>query len=85
MRPVLIPALTAAALSTAAFATTLSSEATGTVKAWDANARLLTLDSGAAYTLPAGTRTAFKAGEKVHVIYAFTDGKNIANAATIVH
>lgn len=42
------------------------------------------LDSSAAYTLPAGTETAFASGQKVHVILHFTDGKNIARAATVV-
>ncbi len=84
MRRMLIPVLITAVLATPALALTSPHETTGRVNSWDAGARILTLDSGATYTLPAGTETAFVSGEKVHVIYHFTDGKNIASEANIV-
>ncbi len=85
MRPILIPALVAAMLSAPAFAaTTAQHAATGMVKSWDANARVLTLDSGATYTLPVGNWTALHGGEKIKVIYQFRDGRNIASMATVV-
>lgn len=85
MRPVLIPVLLAAMLSSPALAfTTAQHEAIGTVKSWSSNARLLTLDSGATYALPANARMTFQPGEKVKVTYQFRDGTNIASVATPV-
>ncbi len=85
MRPILIPALVAAMLATPVLAvTTAQHEAIGTVKSWNSNARYLTLDSGATYTLPAGTRTEFQPGERVRLTYQFRDGRNIASDAKVM-
>lgn len=83
MRALIVPAITAAFLSTStlAFAADM---ATGTVKAFDLTTHSLTLDNGTVYTLPANFKDpGLKIGENVSISWQMKDGKHMADTVTI--
>ena len=76
MKKLLIPALTALAMSTS-FA--WAADVNGVIKSIDANAHQITLDDGKTYTVDQSVKlTDFKAGDKVMVSAEVQNGKNMA-------
>jgi hypothetical protein len=84
MRMYLIPAAIALSCSFGTLAMAASQHVTGTVKAFDAKARTLTLADGSVYTLAKSIKDpGLKAGEKVNLAWEMSGKTRTAETVTI--
>jgi Cu/Ag efflux protein CusF len=84
MRRFVVPAafLAAVAVTSLASAAQLT---TGTIKAFDASAKTVTLQTGVVYYLPTGWKDpGLKAGERVQISFDMRDGKHMVDNVTIL-
>jgi ABC-type amino acid transport substrate-binding protein len=85
MRTLLVPAAFAALLATSAIALAATSQASGTVKAFDAKAMTLILADGDAYVLPRTFKDpGLKAGEHVSINWQMKGDQRAADSVTIL-